>query len=186
MRSPLTVTLVAVGILLTFFGGVVTFEFIDTLTTIGNPPLEYWGFPLTAVGSIAGYWVLFASRNNPNLKLRIGLLILLLGSPIFDSFATAFFFEESELIRTIPFLGPIVNAFDLLSMPEFVDLYNVSFAAFPLFILVGLILFIVKSTQKRTSGQSCPNCGSPVKTTAAFCGTCGEKIGSGQTQKLNE
>ena len=176
--SKFSIFIAVLGILLTGFGAVVTIEFVDTLSTFTDAPMEYWGFPVTAIASMAAFWLLFTFRNRHGLGVKLGLIALLVSFPVFESIANAFFFEDVESIRIIPFVGPIVNAFDLLSMPEFIDLSNVAFAAFPILILISIVIFLLPLSKKVTPEASCPSCSLPTKPTASFCGNCGADLQS--------
>jgi hypothetical protein len=176
--SPFSIPKAVLGAALTFFGLVVTFEFVDTLSTISDPPVEYWGFPVTALATIVAFWLLVTIRNRQSLALRLGLIALLLSFPVFESIANVFFFDDVNPIRIIPFVGPIVNAFDLLSMPEFIDLYNVAFAAFPILILISIVVFLIPSSKKVSPERICHSCSFPAKASASFCGNCGAELES--------
>jgi hypothetical protein len=176
--SKFLIFIAVLGILLTGFGMLVTFEFVDTLSTITDAPLEYWGFPLTALATIVAFWLLVTGRNRQSLGVRLGLIALLLSFPVFESIANVFFFDDVEPIRMIPFVGPIVSAFDLLSMPEFIDLYTVAFAAFPILILISIVVFLIPSSKKASPERICPSCSFPAQPTDSFCGNCGAELES--------
>lgn len=176
--SKLSIFRAALGVLLTGFGGVVTVEFVVLLTNFTDAPFEYWGFPVAAIASIAAFWLLFTFKNRESLGLKLGLIALLVSFPVFESIANVFFFDDVEPIRMIPFVDPIVMAFELLSKPELVNLSNAAYVAFPIFILLSTVVFLLPSSRKVSPEASCPSCSFPTKQTASFCGNCGADLQS--------
>lgn len=176
--SKLSIFRVALGVLLTGFGVFVTVEFVALLTNFTDAPFEYWGFPVASIASIAAFWLLLTFRNRHGLGLKLGLIALLISFPVFESIANVFFFDDVEPIRMIPFVDPIVMAFELLSKPELVSLSNVAYAAFPILILISIVIFLIPLSKKLSHEPSCPSCSFPTKPTASFCGNCGADLQS--------
>jgi hypothetical protein len=174
--SKFSIFVAVLGILLTGFGGVVTFEFVETISKLTDAPVLSWGFPVTALTSIVAFWLLFSLSNRQSLGLKLGLIALLPSYQIFELISTAFFPYDVEPIRMIPFVGPIVDAFDLLSSPESLDLSNAAFTAFPILILISIVVFLIPSSKKVSPERICHSCSFPAKPVASFCGNCGAEL----------
>jgi hypothetical protein len=165
------------GILVSTFGLSVVIFYFNVMTTLTSLPSEYWGWPIAASISIAGFWMAFYFRVSKRKRLWWALTLPMLAFPIFDSFAYLTFFENEavELIYGVPLIGDLLSSWNFATsqnLEEILTFSNVSDAAFPLVLYVSWVIFLVMSI-KGAKAVSCPNCGANVTEGIAFCGSCG-------------
>lgn len=166
------------GAFVTIIGLAVMSSYWTILTAVSSLPGEWWGWPISAGISIAGFWSAFYLRASKRKLLRWPLTLPLLSFPVFDSLAYLTLFENdaSELIYGVPLVGDLLSAWNFATstnLSEVLTFVNISSYAFPLALYLSFAIFLVLSL-KGFKALSCSNCGANVTVTAAFCGSCGE------------
>lgn len=168
------------GLVLSGFGAIVIYFYVDTFTILREPPILFWGFPLSAVASLIGYWTAFYFKVSRSRRITWPLTLTLLTYPFFDSLAwyTLFDISSNEVISGIPLWRNILSATELINSSEAVNLFNVSLNAFPLMLFVGFGLLLFVALRSKAQFVRCSNCQLKLEPSADFCGYCGTPINS--------
>lgn len=167
------------GLVLSGFGAIVIYVYVDTLRFLGDI-LMYWVFPLSAVVSLIGYWTAFYFKVSRSRRITWPLTLTLLTYPFFRPLAwyTILGTFGEEVIMEIPLLSDILIATELINSSEAVNLYDVSFSAFPLMLFVGFGWLLYFALRSEVQVVRCSNCKLELVPAADFCGSCGTPANS--------